>query len=78
MYKSPSKNDLLALSDDEKLKRFNAMVEKTFSHVDGRDLLHQMHPRHQIDIKRRVDGVETWFEGDWLSDLMWARDGHRI
>ena len=43
----------------------------TFSHVDGRDLFAQMHPRNTLDIKRRVDARETWYEGDWLTDL-WA------
>jgi hypothetical protein len=66
---------LLALEDGEKVRRFEEMVRSTFSHVDGRDLLHELHPRRQLDIKRRVDGQETWFEGDWLTRLMWARDG---
>lgn len=44
------------------------------SHVDGRDLLDELHPRKTLDIKRRVDGVETWFEGDWLSNVKDARD----
>ncbi len=43
--------------------------EATFSHVDGRDLLAELHPRKELDIKRRKDGVETWFEGDWLSNV---------
>lgn len=41
----------------------------TFSHVDGRDLLAELHPRKELDIKRRKDGVETWFEGDWLTNV---------
>ena len=45
----------------------------TFSHIDGRDLLAELHPRRQLDIKRRIDGIETWFEGDWLSTLWAAR-----
>lgn len=53
------------------------MVKATFSHIDGRDLLKELHPRKMLDIKRRVDGVETWFEGDWLSNLWRARDGKR-
>lgn len=44
----------------------------TFSHVDGRDLLAELHPRKELDIKRRKDGVETWFEGDWLSNVYTA------
>jgi len=64
---------LLLLSDAEKARRFDAMARATFSHVNGRDLLRELHPRKTLDIKRRVDGMETWFEGDWLSDLMRAR-----
>jgi hypothetical protein len=45
----------------------------TFSHIDGSDLLARLHPRRQLDIKRRVDGVETWYQGDWLSTLWDAR-----
>ena len=65
---------LLALPPEEKARRFNAMTLATFSHVDGRDLLTELHPRKQLDIKRRVDGIETWFEADWLSNLMHARN----
>lgn len=71
----PALASLLALSDDEKLRRFDSMVRRTFSHVDGRDLLAELHPRKELDIKRRVDGKETWFEGDWLSNLWEARNG---
>ena len=46
-----------------------AVNNVTYSHVDGRDLLAELHPRHTLDIKRRVDAVESWFEGDWLSNL---------
>lgn len=46
--------------------------KECFSHVDGRDLFAQMHPRNMLDIKRRVDARETWFEGDWLTDLWGA------
>jgi hypothetical protein len=75
--KQPTPEELLYLSVDEKIRRFDAMCAATFSHVDGRDLLSELHPRRQIDIKRRVDGRETWFEGDWLSRLMEARNGPR-
>jgi hypothetical protein len=51
--------------------------QATISHVDGRDLLDELHPRRTLDIKRRVDGVETWFEGDWLSNLRDARNEAR-
>jgi hypothetical protein len=52
-------------------KAAKAVNDSTYSHVDGRDLLAEIHPRHELDIKRRIDGRETWFEGDWLSNL-WA------
>lgn len=68
---------LLNLSDAEKIDRFERMAMETFSHVDGRDLLKQLDPRRTLDIKRRVDAVETWFEGDWLTDLFYARDGQK-
>ena len=58
-----SKNDLITLAD--------AIVSATYSHIDSRSLLAELHPRRQLDIKRRVDGRETWHEGDWLSGL-WA------
>lgn len=77
MVKSPPLDELLSLADAEKIRRFDAMVRRTFSHVDGRDLLHELHPRAQLDIKRRVDSRETWFEGDWLSDLWAERNGGR-
>lgn len=67
--------DLLSLPDVDKIKRFDAMARATFSHVDGRDLLDELHPRKQLDIKRRVDARETWFEGDWLSGLRDERNG---
>lgn len=77
MSKSETTMDslLLDLSAEEKARRFDAMVKATFSHVDGRDLLGELHPRKSLDIKRRRDGVETWFEADWLSRLMEARNG---
>lgn len=72
---APYLKELLALTPEEKALRFDLMVLQTFSHVDGRDLLKQIHPRNTLDIKRRVDAVETWFEADWLSGLMANRDG---
>lgn len=74
---NPNKERLLALPDAEKVARFDAMARATYSHVDGRDLLYELHPRQQLDIKRRVDGRETWFEGDWLTNLFFARNGDR-
>jgi hypothetical protein len=52
----------------------SALIASTYSHVDGRDLLGELHPRKTLDIKRRVDGVEIWYQGDWLSDVMHYRD----
>ena len=75
MIKSPTIDELLSLPEVEKIKRFDAMARQTYSHVDGRDLLDELHPRKQLDIKRRVDGRETWFEGDWLSNLRDERNG---
>jgi hypothetical protein len=75
MSASPTIDQFLALPEAEKVRRFDAMARATFSHVDGRDLLDELHPRKELDIKRRVDGVETWFEGDWLSNLRDERNG---
>jgi hypothetical protein len=69
-----TKSALLALSPVEKARHFDAMVHATFSHIDGRDLLAELHPRNTLDIKRRVDARETWFQADWLSNLMHARN----
>lgn len=77
MISSPSLDELLALSDADKIKRFDAIAKATFSHVDGRDLLREIHPRSQLDIKRRADGRDTWFEGDWLSKVWDERNGGR-
>jgi hypothetical protein len=51
--------------------------QATISHVDGRDLLDELHPRNTLDIQRRIDGIDTWFEGDWLSNLRDARNAAR-
>lgn len=77
--RDPAKHraSLLALSPAEKARRFDLMVEGSFSHVDGRDLLAELHPRKTLDIKRRVDASETWFEGDWLTRVFYGRDGKR-
>ena len=58
--------------NQELLEALKAIDAECYSHVDGRDLFAQLHPRRMLDIKRRVDGVETWFEGDWLSNLWGA------
>lgn len=59
-------------------ERAKAMTAATFSHVDGRDLLHELSPNgaHHIDICVRINGQDRWHEGDWLKRLTWARDGH--
>ena len=67
-----------AANEIERLREALRAIDKaTISHVDGRDLLDELHPRHTLDIKRRVDGIETWYEGDWLSRLKDARDEAR-
>lgn len=71
-------NELINIPQEEQAKRYREMVISTFSHIDGQDLLARMHPRRMLDIKRRVDGVETWFEGDWLTTLMQARNGKEV
>lgn len=53
------------------------VIASTHSHIDGRDLLAEIHPRRTLDIKRRVDAVETWFEGDWLTGLWKSIKGAR-
>ena len=64
-----------AMHEIERLREaLRGMDDATISHVDGRDLLDELHPRHTLDIKRRVDGIETWYEGDWLSRLRDARN----
>jgi hypothetical protein len=75
MTKSPALDVFLALSEAEKARRFDAMVRATFSHVDGRDLLDELHPRKELDIRRRVDGNYTWLEADWLSTVRDERNG---
>lgn len=51
------------------LAALEAVYAATTSHVDGHDLLDELHPRSQLDIRRRVDGRVTWHQADWLSDL---------
>ena len=43
--------------------------EATYSHVDGRDLLAELHPRHHMDITVRRDGQDHHYGADWLSNL---------
>lgn len=68
-------DEFMDLPVSEKVIRFNRMVAASFSHMDGRDLLAELYPRAQLDIKRQVNGKETWFDGNWLTKMMSARDG---
>lgn len=65
----------MKISDQEKIKRFDAMCQAMISHVNGRDLLQELCPAKTLDIKKRIDGVETWHEADWLKNLLIAREG---
>jgi hypothetical protein len=66
------------MSEIEQLRELLRKIDlATISHVDGRDLLDELHPRNTLDIKRRIDGKETRFEGDWLSNLRDARNAAR-
>lgn len=58
----------------------DAMKAATYSHVDGRDLLHELQPNgaHYIDILVRINGQDRRYQGDWLKTLTWARDGHNM
>ena len=55
----------------------SAIIGATKSHVDGRDLLAELHPRHYMDIKVRRNGKDIWFEADWLSNLQRAITSHK-
>lgn len=65
---------------EEARKDAQAMKAATYSHVDGRDLLHELQPNgaHCIDILVRINGQDRRYEGDWLKKLTWARDGHNM
>jgi hypothetical protein len=60
---------LLAKSHSAAEALLQRVVDTTHSHLDGRDLLAEIHPRRFLNITRRVDSVETSFEGDWLTTL---------
>lgn len=64
----------------EDAARLEAMTKATYSHVDGRDLLHQLQPNgaHHIDIVVRINGEDRRYDGDWLKTLTHARDGHNM
>lgn len=51
------------------------LVEATYSHVDGRDLLAELQPQHwhYCDILVRVNGKWKPHEGDWLKLVFAAR-----
>jgi len=51
------------------IEAINKVIGLSYSHVDGRDLFAELKPRKTLDIKKRKDGIETWHEGDWLTDL---------
>lgn len=65
---------------EEARKDAQAMKAATYSHVDGRDLLHELQPNgaHHIDILVRINGQDRRYQGDWLKTLTWARDGHNM
>ncbi len=69
---------VLALIADS--RELAALKEATYSHVDGRDLLHELQPNgaHHIDIVVRINGQDRRYQGDWLKELTWARDGHNM
>ena len=49
------------------------------SHVDGRDLLEELHPEswHYCDIVVRIGGQDRCLEGDWLKSVWRARKNAR-
>lgn len=56
--------------DNARLREALEGVDKASnSHIDGRDLFEEIHPRNELDIRRRMDGVDTWHEADWLTNL---------
>ena len=52
-------------------------IKATYSHVDGRDLLSELKPKHWhfCNIVVRINGRDVVYEGDWLKNLLYARDG---
>ena len=49
--------------------QIQSIIECSHSYIDGRFLFEPLLNRKTLDIKKRKDGVDTWYEGDWLSDL---------
>lgn len=67
--------------EQERLQsELSAIKATTYSHVDGRDLLHELQPNgaHHIDIVVRINGEDRRYQGDWLKRLTHARDGHNM
>lgn len=60
---------------EELLRAARMMHDVLFSHVDGRDLLDELHPEqwHYCNIQVRINGKTEVFEGDWLKRLWYAR-----
>ncbi len=54
---------------DNQVMLLKNIIATTKHHETKNCLFARMHPRKTLDIKRRVDGKEDWFEGDWLSNL---------
>ncbi len=68
------------LAAEKAREEADRMKAATYSHVDGRDLLHELQPNgaHHIDILVRINGQDRRYEGDWLKRLTHARDGHNM
>ncbi len=45
------------------------ILASTRSAIDGRNQLDELFPNRWINITKRVDGVETTYEGDWLKSV---------
>ena len=57
--------DMVMVPRDTVMNVFKAC----WSHVDGRNYFTELKPRKTLDILKRIDGKETWHEGDWLTGL---------
>jgi hypothetical protein len=66
----------LKMNEDAAIKQVREIIESTYSHVDGRDLLAELNlnQAHFVNIMVRIDGRFKEYEGDWLKRLMAARD----
>jgi hypothetical protein len=45
------------------------IIQKTYSHVDGRDLFKEFKGRHHMDLIVRRDGLDHQYEADWIDYL---------